>query len=141
MAQAAKDILKAHKLRLTDCRVEVLNAFISSGHAALTHGDIEVQLAQQYDRVTIYRTINAFMDSGLLHKVPVDDGTMRYALCSDDCDSHGHDDDHIHFKCNNCGQTQCLDEMPMPKVKLPDGYTLSEVNFLVQGVCNKCNAA
>lgn len=140
MGHDAKQLLKQHKLRLTDCRVDVLNSFINSGHAALSHGDIESGLTENYDRVTIYRTLNAFMDSGILHKVPVDDGSMRYALCSDDCDTHGHDDDHIHFKCKTCGQTQCLDELPLPQVKLPEGYSLTEVNFLVQGVCKACNA-
>lgn len=141
MSTDPKTLLKEHKLRLTDCRLDVLNAFLTTGHA-LSHADIEHAMTeQQYDRVTIYRTLNSFMDNGLLHKVPVDDGSMRYALCSDDCDDHGHDDDHIHFKCVQCGKTQCLEDMPLPKLKLPDGFTVNDVNFLVQGVCKNCNAA
>lgn len=141
MSMDPKTLLKEHKLRLTDCRLDVLNTFLTKGHA-LSHSDIEHAMTeQQYDRVTIYRTLNSFMDNGLLHKVPVDDGSTRYALCSDDCDDHGHDDDHIHFKCTQCGRTQCLENMPLPKLKLPEGYTLTDINFLVQGVCKACNAA
>lgn len=141
MSMDPKTLLKEHKLRLTDCRLDVLNTFLTKGHA-LSHSDIEHAMTeQQYDRVTIYRTLNSFMDNGLLHKVPVDDGSTRYALCSDDCDDHGHDDDHIHFKCTECGRTQCLENMPLPKLKLPEGYTLTDINFLVQGVCKACNAA
>lgn len=140
MRANAKDILKEHKLRLTDARMDVLNVFMAQGHA-LSHSDLEDKFKDEYDRVTLYRTLNSFLEKGLVHKVPVDDGSTRYALCSDGCDDHQHDDDHIHFKCTQCGQTQCLDNMPLPKVKLPEGFTLHDVNFLVQGVCNKCNAA
>lgn len=138
MRPDVKDVLKEHKLRLTDARVDVLNLFMAQDHA-LSHADLEEKLQEDYDRVTLYRTLNSFLEKGLVHKVPVDDGSTRYALCSDGCDDHHHDDDHIHFKCTECGQTQCLENMPLPKVKLPDGYILQDVNFLVQGVCKGCN--
>lgn len=138
MASESNRLLKEHKLRTTECRIDVLDAFLDSGHA-LSHSDLEQQLETQYDRVTIYRTLNSFMDKGLLHKVPVDDGSTRFAICSEHCDIHGHDDEHIHFKCIVCGQTKCLEDMPVPKLNMPEGYQLTEVNFLVQGVCNKCS--
>ncbi len=134
----AVSILKDHQLRNTEARVDVLNTFLGQHHA-LSHSDVEKTLGEQYDRVTIYRTLTSFMEKGLLHKVPVDDGSTRYALCNDHCDDHQHEDNHIHFKCTSCGNTECLDELPIPQVKLPNGYTLTETNFLVQGVCGKCN--
>lgn len=135
--QNTVSLLKQHNLRNTEARVAVLNAFINQPHA-LSHGDVEREVGEQIDRVTIYRTLTSFMEKGLLHKVPVDDGSTRYALC-DHCDHHQHEDNHIHFKCTVCDTTQCLDELPIPQVKLPQGYTLTETNFLVQGVCKGCN--
>lgn len=132
-------LLKSHQLRLTDCRVDVLRIFAATHHA-LSHADLEAQLHEQYDRVTLYRTFSTFLEKGLLHKVPVDDGSMRYALCTDGCDEHAHLDDHIHFKCTQCGETSCLDQLPAPKITLPQGYTASEFNFLVLGVCKACNS-
>ena len=138
MKDQALSILKKNHLSVTDSRCTILHLFLQNTKGAVRHSDIEKGIPN-LDRVTIYRTLTSFMEKGLLHKVPVDDGSTRYALCSDHCDDHQHEDDHIHFKCTQCGNTRCLDELPIPQVKLPKGYTLTETNFLVQGVCKDCN--
>jgi len=128
--------LKAHNLRITNCRVDVLQAF-QQNPAALSQGVLE-DLFPQYDRVTLYRTLNSFLDSGILHKIPNDQGTATYALCQDACSADDHNHDHVHFKCNECGKLECLDEMIELQVKLPSGYQLSQVNLIVDGVCAEC---
>ncbi|MDX2001138.1 MAG: Fur family transcriptional regulator [Chitinophagales bacterium] len=138
MNPQAEHLLKDHQLRLTDARVAVLETFFSAA-GALSHADLEKELDAHFDRVTIYRTLSTFMEKGLLHKVPVDDGGTRYALCHDHCTVHTHLDDHIHFKCSQCGTTSCLEELQAPKINLPTGYKADEYNFLVVGVCKACN--
>jgi Fur family ferric uptake transcriptional regulator len=67
-----------------------------------------------------------------------DEGSLKYALCNDACSKTGHHHDHVHFKCTSCGQTNCL-EIEVPAVKLPKGYRASEVNLLIQGICERCS--
>jgi Fe2+ or Zn2+ uptake regulation protein len=62
-------ILKAHHLRITNCRLDVLQAF-QENPSALSQGVLEDRFPQ-YDRVTLYRTLNSFLDSGILHKSPM----------------------------------------------------------------------
>lgn len=137
MASASKT-LKEFNLRHTNGREEVLDLFLNAGRA-LAHNDVENSLGPTHDRVTIYRTLRTFLDKGLLHKVLDDEGGTKYALCREACADGHHHHDHIHFKCESCGQTTCLDEVGIPPITLPKGYARKETNLLIQGVCQGCN--
>ncbi|GAB3174483.1 Fur family transcriptional regulator [Telluribacter humicola] len=136
MEQAIRNTLKDYNLRSTSCREDILGTFLNK-EVALSHGDIEDSLGERFDRVTIYRTLKTFLEKGLIHKV-LDDEGIRYALCKDNCSEQDHHHDHIHFKCVECGQTNCLANVHIPSVQLPDGYQASEVNLLIQGRCPAC---
>jgi Fur family ferric uptake transcriptional regulator len=139
MAQSPLKILQDHQLRITNCRKEVLRTFIEKS-SALSHSDLEEVLNDAFDRVTIYRTLKTFLDTDLIHKVLDDSGATKYALCAHEHGKdHSHDHEHVHFKCEACGRTICIDEISLPKIKLPEGYVNKEVNLLVTGVCNKCS--
>lgn len=134
------DLLKGHKLRSTSGREEILKLFINRSHA-LSHSDIEKEVSSLFDRVTVYRTLKTFLDRGVIHKVLDDGGTLKYALCNEQCHDEIHHHDHIHFKCVRCGETNCLDEVEVPVIKLPKGFKAKEVNLLIRGICQKCNSA
>ena len=129
-------LLKDFNLRSTPNRQEILHLFLRKNYA-LSHGDIEKEIDNSLDRVTVYRTLKTFLDRGLIHKVLDDEGSLKYALCNEACTTAGHHHDHVHFKCTKCGQTNCLN-IEVPLVKLPKGYRASEVNLLIQGVCERC---
>ena len=133
MKQISNRLLKTFRLRSTPTREEILHLFIRKDYA-LSHTDIENEIAKDIDRVTVYRTLKTFTDRGLIHKVLDDGGSLKYALCSEACSATHHRHDHVHFKCTICGQTNCLD-VEIPRVKLPEGYTANEVNLLIQGTC------
>jgi Fur family transcriptional regulator, ferric uptake regulator len=129
-------ILKDFKLRSTPSRAAILQAFLTH-HFALSHSDVEKEVPSSFDRVTVYRTLKTFLDKGLIHKVLDDAGGMKYALCNEACSTANHHHDHVHFKCTQCGQTNCL-QVEIPGIKLPKGYRAREVNLLIQGVCGNC---
>ncbi|MEY3432848.1 MAG: hypothetical protein RL131_784 [Bacteroidota bacterium] len=131
-------ILKNSSLSVTGGRKRILDIFLTSSNA-LAHQDIEALCSDQYDRVTIYRTLQTFLDKGIIHNIPSTDNITRYALCNDACISSGHHhDNHVHFKCDQCGKTLCLDEVSIPDVKLPKGYSMHEINMVVNGICKTC---
>ncbi len=132
-------LMHKHDIRNTDGRMAVLAHFDKSRHA-LSQPDLEKALGDQYDRVTIYRTLTLYLEKGILHKVLDDSGAMKYALCPDACGAHDHRHDHVHFKCLRCGNTNCIEDLEVPHLVLPKGYTLTEANFLLSGVCQACNA-
>jgi Fur family ferric uptake transcriptional regulator len=137
MKQFSNRLLKTFRLRSTPTRQEILHLFIKKDYA-LSHSDIENEIADDIDRVTVYRTLKTFTDRGLIHKVLDDEGSLKYALCSEACSATQHRHDHVHFKCTVCGQTNCL-EVEIPRIKLPEGYIAKEVNLLIQGTCQNCS--
>jgi len=130
-------ILKQHKLRITDMRKEVLNIFLSKNEAQSQH-DIEVSLSN-FDRITLYRTLKSFQEKGLIHKAFDSTDVAKYALCSDHCSEHDHNDEHVHFHCESCGNTFCVEEVEIPMISLPSGYTLSSTNVVLNGTCQRCH--
>lgn len=131
------DILKRNHLSVTGSRKKILSLFLSH-NGALAHGDIERNAGEKFDRVTVYRTLQTFVEKGIIHTIPTADNSVRYALCKDSCSEGHHEDHHIHFVCTNCGNTYCLDDVVTPEIKLPKGYMAGHVEVLVEGICGEC---
>ena len=132
-----RETLKGHHLRTTTCREDVLSTFISKKNA-LSHGDLEGALGENYDRVTIYRTLKTFLEKGIIHTIPTSDNAIQYALCKDDCRQGHHHDNHVHFICDSCHTTICLEGVTVPTVTLPKGFTPSDMQMVVRGKCAEC---
>lgn len=137
MEKKIDDILKRSHLSVTAGRRKILELFLQQD-GALSHGDIEKRAGEKFDRVTIYRTLQAFLEKGLIHSIPTADNSIRYALCKDHCSGGQHRDDHVHFICNTCGNTVCLEEVTIPTIKLPKGFVPEQVDMLVSGRCKSC---
>ena len=135
---SVNDLLKVYQLNVTDSRKKILQLFLDQP-AALAHADIEKNAGEKFDRVTVYRTLQTFMDKGLIHSIPTADNTIRYALCKDECGEGHHHDHHIHFVCEQCRKTACLDSVVIPEIKLPNGYIKDKVEVVISGVCSACN--
>ena len=139
MEKKLEEILKRNNLSVTDSRKKILQLFYGFP-GALAHNDIEKRAAEKFDRVTIYRTLQTFVDKGIIHTIPTAGNSIRYALCKEECADGHHHDDHIHFLCEKCGKTFCVDEVVMPKVSLPKGYIVTQVEIVVNGICLECKS-
>ena len=139
MDQTINDILKRNQLSVTGSRKKILQLFLSQT-GALSHGDIEKKVGEQFDRVTIYRTLQTFLDKGIIHNIPTADNFIQYALCRDNCSAGHHHDHHVHFVCTVCGSTICLEDVSVPLVKLPKGFSTSKTEMVVSGTCKHCHA-
>src|SRR5690349_9656820 len=115
------DILPRNHLSVTDSRETILDLRLHT-NGALAHADIDTRACQTLDRVTAYRTLQAFMEKGIIHTIPTADYSIRYALCKDDCTEGHHHDHHVQFLCNVCARTTCLESVTVPEVKLPKGF-------------------
>lgn len=131
------DLLKSSGLRVTETRQVILERF-QEKTAAISQSDIEGELGEAIDRVTVYRTLKTFVEKGIIHKILDDKGGVKYALCKEQCHHGHHHHDHLHFKCSVCQETTCLEKHLIPGFSLPEGYRKEEVNILVQGVCPNC---
>ena len=137
MSEAIKELLKKNHMSVTDSRLQILDMFYHAP-GALAHADIEKKASDKIDRVTIYRTLQTFEEKGIIHTIPTADNSVKYALCKDQCAEGHHHDNHVHFVCDNCGNTICMDEVTVPLIKLPNGYEMRQVEMVVSGRCREC---
>jgi len=131
------DILRRNQLSVTGSRKRILELFLMS-NGALAHGDIEKKTGEKFDRVTVYRTLQTFLEKGIIHTIPTVDNSVLYALCKDDCSEGHHHDNHVHFVCERCSKTICLADIIIPEVKLPLGFLPHEYQMVVTGLCKEC---
>ena len=127
--------LAQKKIKPTAMRRLVIDILIKQGKAISLY-EIEKQF-DNVERSTIFRTLKTFQDHYLIHSVDDGTGAVKYALCDEDC-TCSLDELHIHFLCNNCGQTRCLKEIHVPKLELPNGFDLESASFVAKGICPNC---
>ena len=90
------------------------------------------------DMSTLYRTLKTFVKHKILHTIDDGTGTLKYAKCIEGCLCKP-EDFHYHFHCLNCKNTNCLIEVSIPTINLPNNYSLIEANMVVKGMCSNCN--
>ena len=137
MHEEIVDLLKKNNLSITQTRLDILSMFYKT-QGALAHGSIEKAGSKNFDRVTIYRTLQTFVEKGIIHTIPTADNAVLYALCKEHCSEGDHHDNHVHFICHRCGHTYCLDKISTPQISLPKGFRVSQTNVVIDGVCDKC---
>lgn len=133
----SESILEKHGLRKTIVRIKALEFFLKKNEA-ISHAQLEKEMGEM-DRVTLYRTLKKFEESGIIHNVMDGTGTTRYALCHGTCEHDHHEDHHAHFNCTDCGKTFCLDEVDVPSVALPSGYSQESAHLVIKGTCELCS--
>jgi Fur family transcriptional regulator, ferric uptake regulator len=137
MTNEVDDILRRNNLSVTESRKKILNLFLNV-QGALAHGDIERKAGEKFDRVTVYRTLQTFVGKGIIHTIPTTDNSILYALCKNNCIEGNHHDNHVHFTCYQCYTTYCLEEVVIPEIKLPKGFSVSEIDVVAKGICGVC---
>lgn len=133
-----QNILKKSRLSITGSRKRILELFLEN-NGALAHSDIEKKTGERFDRVTVYRTLQSFLEKGIIHTIPTSDNSIRYAICRDECEEGHHHDNHVHFVCTECNSTTCLEHVIVPDVSLPEGFRPSESQMVVRGICKLCS--
>ncbi|MBZ9731104.1 transcriptional repressor [Salegentibacter sp. JZCK2] len=131
--------LEEKQVRPTAMRILIFR-FLAKKKVAVTLADIEL-VFDKSDRTTLYRTIKTFEEKGIVHQIDDGTGVAKYALCEAGCNCEIDSDLHLHFHCNNCNETQCLTENKIPEINLPPGFTATDANLVVKGLCNKCNGS
>ena len=129
-------LMQEHGIRLTANRLLIARALESAGRP-LSMTELE-DLLETIDKSGVFRTLQLFREAGLVHVLEDSGDGVRYELCHSH-NSEAHDDLHVHFYCESCHRTFCLDSVPVPSVPVPEGYTPLTRSFLVRGLCPDCS--
>jgi len=126
----AIQILENNSLSKTQSRQDILELLMQS-NVALSEEEIKKQLSRNCDRATIYRNLKKFTKTGILHRLITDDLKTRYMIKK-------YPEEHLHFKCDDCGNVMCLTQINIGNYELPEGFEKKESNFLIIGTCANC---
>lgn len=110
---------------------------LDASQSPLSLNELELRL-DSVDKSSISRTLNLFRKHHLVHSFNDGSGSVKYEICHRG-DSDAHDDLHVHFRCEICGKTLCLQDIKVPGVVLPKGFVTKEINYIIVGQCPDCN--
>jgi Fur family ferric uptake transcriptional regulator len=144
MKKDFKKILKDAGLKATDARLAILS-ILSEGGAPETAEGIHRKIKksrlpagrQGTDFATVYRTLSAFLKSGILKKVDLRRESVYYELA----DNKNH---HHHIVCTNCGLVEDFENRETEKLaekiakNSANFKSISEHSFEFFGLCRKC---
>lgn len=88
---------------------------------------------QGFNRVTIYRALQTFLEASIVHRIVTEDRTWRFAVSR--CGHRGHC--HPHFSCRNCSRVECLNGVSIPPVRL-QGHRVDAQAMYLWGLCPAC---
>lgn len=131
--ETIEEHLMEHGVKPTAVRVLVWRA-VSGHHSTFTLNDLECRMPDM-DRSSIFRALRLFTEHHLLHEVDDGSGMQKYCICR--C-ADGHHLNHVHFSCQRCGKTYCLEDHTIPLVHLPEGFHMHEAEYIIKGVCPRC---
>lgn len=131
------DLLSEREIQPTAIRLLVLREMLQANRP-VSLLDLE-QTLDTVDKSSIFRTLTLFLSHHLIHCIDDGTGAFKYAVCSPGC-SCGVEDLHTHFHCERCNRTFCFKNIPTPVVKLPEGFTLNSINYVLKGLCPECAA-
>ncbi len=130
-------VLQGLGVRRTALRLALLEA-LGSEARAFTAGELLGRIRQQrrVNKVTVYRLLEEFTGLGLVRRVPAEGKAARYELA---CEHHP---PHPHFQCQDCGEVQCLEPVPLAEVwatlRGPLGNRADRLEIRVAGLCRLC---
>jgi Fur family ferric uptake transcriptional regulator len=130
---------KKYGLKKTTFRKELFILFYNS-LISLSAKEISKQFSSSADKASIYRALDSFEKSGLIHQVPDKNNLLRYSLCKSECKPNHHVHDHAHFLCSVCEETFCLDDFKLPYAKSHNGFLINELKVIMEGTCVSCKS-
>ncbi len=128
--------MESHGIKPTANRILVAESLLRQKRP-MTLAELEAEL-ETVDRSNIFRSLTLFREHHFIHVIEDGCEGTRYELC---LSTHADRDEdmHVHFHCERCHRTFCLDKTPVPPVSLPEGFSMETANYMIKGICPDCS--
>lgn len=127
--------LESKGIRPTANRILVMKTLMGEQNPqSLSH--LERKMVSM-DKSSIFRTLTLFLEHDVVHAFEDGRGVLCYELCEEKgaCDHH---DGHIHFYCESCQRSFCMEDIHIPSFELPEGFYPHSISFVIKGECPDC---
>ena len=130
------DALRHDGFRITRARRAVCEVLAAAPRDHLSAGDIYALIGPDFDQSTVYRTLEALEEAGLVTHTHMGHGASIYHLAADA--------PHQHLVCSRCGATIDLDptgiESLLAEITRRTGFVPDPAHFALSGLCRECAA-
>lgn len=140
-----KELLKQNGLKVTTQRTEILAVLADRPGEHLTAEEIYDCVKKKHPEIglaTVYRTIQLFSELGLIDKLNLDDGYVRYEISKENAKVHGHH--HHHLICLECGKVSAFQddllEALETRILEQTGFQVQDHEVKLYGRCAACRA-
>lgn len=130
-------ILTEKGIKPTANRILVLKELMKAENP-ISLADLENLLDFSMDKASIFRVLSLFADNDVVHVIEDGSRSLKYELCHSG-DKHSIEDQHAHFYCENCKETYCIVSAKVPMIDIPEGFKPHSINYMIKGICSKCN--
>lgn len=138
--QAAVALLRGAGQRVTQPRVAVLARVIAAGTDHVSADTVLEEVTAHHadvHRATVYRTLDALTDAGVLRHVHLDRGVRAYHLAS-----VAGPVPHLHAQCARCGRVVDLPPDALgdaaERIRAATGFRLDAAHAALSGLCADC---
>lgn len=132
-----EEMMKSSGISPTPNRILVMRQILKSPRPQ-SLGELEAAIGTM-DKSSILRALMILHNKHLIHSIEDGKGVVKYELCHGfDEESEADKDYHVHFYCEECGITECLDNIPVPRIEIPEDYLILAYNYMIKGICPKC---
>lgn len=127
--------LESKGIRPTANRILVMKTLMGEQNPQ-SLSNLERKMASM-DKSSIFRTLTLFLEHDVVHAFEDGRGVLCYELCEEKgaCDHH---DGHIHFYCESCQRSFCMEDIHIPSFELPEGFYPHSISFVIKGECPDC---
>lgn len=129
-------ILAEKGVKPTSNRILVLKELMKATHP-VSLADLEALLDFSMDKASIFRVLELFAEKDVVHVIEDGSRSIKYELCHSG-KHHTISDQHVHFYCVECKETYCFESISVPLVNIPEGFSPSSINYMIKGICPKC---
>lgn len=130
----ALEQLREHGMRVTEPRKAMLG-ILTHEHGPYSAEELHTRLgARECDVVTVYRSLQAMEEIGVLRRCDFGDGTYRYEI--NQGEHHHH-----HIVCRSCRKVEVLDHCvagKLERVARDKGYGNITHTLEIFGICPAC---
>lgn len=132
-----EETLNAKGVKPTPNRILVMKELMKASHP-VNLADLEESLDFSMDKASIFRVLELFAEKDVVHVIEDGSRSLKYELCHSG-NKHSIADQHAHFFCEVCKETFCIETAKVPLIEIPDGFTPHSINYMIKGICPKCN--
>ena len=132
MSDIYSAILEKRGLKSSHQRIKILEYLATHPCHPTAENVLYVMKAEMptLSKSTVYKTLKAFVETGILREITIEDNEIRYEYNLKD---------HGHFKCTDCGEVYDFRySFVVDEIIGLNGFKITDRNVYFKGICKKC---